>query len=73
MKILIELIGIALILAGIIFTAQSKALLGPPSSFMYSNPSWTINGSMVIVAGIIVLILGIIFRVISRYKLNHEK
>lgn len=73
MKILIELIGIALILAGVIFTAQSKAQLGPPSSFMYSNPSWTINGSMVIIAGIIVLILGVIFRFISRYKLKHEK
>ena len=73
MKILIELIGIALILTGVIFTAQSKALLGPPSSFMYSNPSWTVNGSMVIIAGIIVLILGIILRVISRYKLKQEK
>lgn len=73
MKILIELIGIALVLAGLIFTAQSKALLGPPSSFMYSNPSWTINGSMFIIAGIIVLILGIIYRVTTRCKLKSEK
>lgn len=73
MKILIEIIGIAFVLAGLIFTAQSKALVGPPSSFMYSNPSWTINGIMFIIAGIIILILDIIFRMISRYKLKHKK
>ena len=73
MKILIEVIGIALVLAGLIFTAQSKELLGPPNSFMYNNPSWTINGFMIIVAGIIVLILGIILRIIFRYKLKNEK
>jgi len=57
MKILIEIIGMALVLAG----------------FMYSNPSWTINGFMIIIAGIIILILGIILRIIFRYKLKHKK
>jgi hypothetical protein len=73
MKILVEIIGAMLILAGLIFTAQSKSLLGPSSSFMYSNPSWTINGSMFIIAGIIVLILGIIFRINFRHKLRDQK
>jgi len=73
MKILIEVIGISLVLAGLIFTAQSKELLGPQSSFMYSNPSWTINGFMIIIAGIIILILDIILRIIFRYKLKHKK
>ena len=73
MKILIEIIGMALVLVGLIFTAQSKEVLGPPNSFMYSNPSWTINGFMIIVAGIVILILGIILRIIFRYKLKHKK
>ena len=73
MKILIEVIGIALVLAGLIFTAQSKELLGPQSSFMYSNPSWTVNGFMIIIAGIIILILGIIFRIILRFKPKSER
>ena len=73
MKILIEVIGIALVLAGLIFTAQSKELLGPQSSFMYDNPSWTINGFMIIIAGIMILILGIILRIFFRYKLKHKK
>ena len=72
MKIIIEIIGIALVLAGVIFAAQSKALLGPPSSFMYSNPSWTINGFMFIIAGIIVLIFDIIFRIVFRHKFKQE-
>jgi heme/copper-type cytochrome/quinol oxidase subunit 2 len=73
MKILVGIIGAMLVLVGLIFTAQSKSLLGPTSSFMYSNPSWTINGSMFIIAGIIVLILGIIFRISFRHKLKDQK
>jgi len=73
MKILVGIIGATLVLAGLIFTAQSKSLVGPPSSFMYSNPSWTINGLMFIIAGIIVLILGIIFRISFRHKLKDQK
>ena len=72
MKIIVEIIGIALILAGLLFTAQSKSLLGPQSSFMYNNLSWTINGSMFIIAGVIILILGIIFRIILRFKPKYE-
>ena len=72
MKILVEIIGIVLVLAGLIFTAQSKSLLGPQSSFMYSNPSRTTNDFMFILAGIIVLILNIIIRIVFRpnQKLN---
>jgi uncharacterized membrane protein len=73
MKILIEIIGMTLVLVGLIFTAQSKELLGPANSFMYSNPSWTTNGFMIIIAGIIILILGLILRIIFRYKLKHKK
>ncbi|MDW0293600.1 MAG: hypothetical protein QN718_05970 [Nitrososphaeraceae archaeon] len=72
MKIIVEFIGIALVIAGLIFTAQSKSLLGPQSSFMYNNPSWTINGSMFIIAGVVILILGIIFRIILRFKPKSE-
>lgn len=72
MKTIIEIIGIALIIAGIIFTAQSKTLLGPQSSFMYNNPSWTLNGSIFIITGVIILILDIIFRIILHFKPKSE-
>jgi uncharacterized membrane protein len=72
MKIIVEIIGIALVIAGLIFTAQSKSLLGPQSSFMYNNPSWTINGSTFIIAGVIILIVAIILRIIPRFKPKSE-
>jgi hypothetical protein len=32
------IVGFILIIAGIIFVAQSNSMIGPQSSFMYSNP-----------------------------------
>jgi hypothetical protein len=68
MKILLEIIGIALVLMGLVFTAQSESYVGPQSSFMYSNPSWTINGLMIIMAGVIILVVDIIIRIDCRQK-----
>jgi hypothetical protein len=68
MKILLEIIGIALVLMGLVFTAQSESYIGPQSSFMYSNPSWTINGLMIIMAGVIILVVDIIIRIDCRQK-----
>ncbi|NAL78515.1 hypothetical protein DYY65_09765 [Nitrososphaera sp. AFS] len=56
----ITVTGLISIILGIIFTAQSKSVIGPSSSFMYANPSWTVNGSALIGIGIAVLLLGII-------------
>ena len=68
MKILLEIIGIALVLMGLVFPAQSESYVGPQSSFMYSNPSWTINGLMIIMAGVIILVVDIIIRIDCRQK-----
>ncbi len=73
MKILVEIIGIVLVLAGLIFTAQSQSLLGPQSSFMYSNPSWTTNGFMFILAGVIILVLNIIVKIVFRPNQKYNK
>jgi hypothetical protein len=43
-------VGLGLIIGGIIFVAQSNSVIGPQSSFMYSNPQWTINGFAISVA-----------------------
>ncbi len=53
-------VGIILIILGITFTLQSKSLVGPSSSFMYSNPSWTVNGFIVIAVGIAIFVSGMI-------------
>ena len=62
----ITVAGLISIILGIIFTAQSKSVIGPSSSFMYANPSWTVNGSVFIGIGIAVLLVGIIIWRISK-------
>jgi len=37
-------IGIIVIIFGIVFFLQGQSVVGPKSSFMYSNPQWIING-----------------------------
>jgi hypothetical protein len=57
-KILL-VIGALSTVAGLIFVAQSKSLVGPQSSFMYSNPEWTANGFVILGVGLAVLFSGI--------------
>jgi hypothetical protein len=52
-------IGALSIVAGLIFVAQSKSLVGPQSSFMYNNPEWTANGFVILGVGLAVLFSGI--------------
>ena len=54
------ILGVIIVTAGIIFTMQSKSIVGPTSSFMYQNPEWTINGYVIISIGTIIGIFGII-------------
>ena len=68
MKILLEIIGIVLVLIGLVFTAQSESYVGPQSSFMYSNPPWTVNGLIIIVAGVVVLVVDINVRIVYHLK-----
>ena len=53
-------VGFTLIISGLIFVAQSNSVIGPKSSFMYSNPKWTVNGFAFSIAGMVVMICGLI-------------
>ena len=55
----LTIIGVVLVILGIIFILQSKSVVGPTSSFMYSNSEWTINGYIIIATGIIISTVGI--------------
>jgi hypothetical protein len=55
-------IGCILIISGTLFVAQSKSEVGPQSSFMYSNPQWTVNGFAICIIGLVVLVCGIIIQ-----------
>ena len=60
------IIGFVIIILGVIFLLQSKSSLGPSTSFMYSNPEWTVNGYIIIAVGVIVTGVGIITRQYSK-------
>jgi hypothetical protein len=64
------IIGFIMIILGIIFILQSKSIfiyVGSSSSFMYSNPGWTVNGIIIIGIGILILLCGaIVLRISSR-------
>ncbi|HEY5735168.1 MAG TPA: hypothetical protein VIS47_01270 [Nitrosopumilus sp.] len=56
----IAIIGIMIIIFGLIFHLQGQSIVGPESSFMYSNPDWVTYGIQMILGGIVVLSAGII-------------
>ncbi|MGD1836579.1 MAG: hypothetical protein ACPKPY_00790 [Nitrososphaeraceae archaeon] len=62
-------IGLIIVILGIIFTLQSKSLVGPSSSFMYQNPEWTVNGFFIISIGVIISIFGVVLSQIQTKKL----
>lgn len=63
-------LGIVVILSGIVFYLQGQSVVGPESSFMYSNPEWITNGQWIAIIGIIILAIGIM---ISKVNLRHPK
>ena len=52
-------IGIIVIVLGVIFHLQGQAVVGPESSFMYSNPEWITYGLQILIVGILIIGFGI--------------
>lgn len=50
--------GIGIMIMGVIFHLQGQAIVGPESSFMYSNPQWVTYGIQIVVVGGIILAIG---------------
>ena len=51
---------------GVIFHLQGQSIVGPESSFMYSNPNWITYGLQISIIGVIITIVGIIIKVIIK-------
>ena len=58
--------GIGIMIMGLIFHLQGQSMVGPESSFMYSNPQWVTYGIQIIIAGGIILIIGMSLNFIKR-------
>ncbi len=60
------IIGIIILIFGLIFHLQGQSVVGPESSFMYSNPDWITYGIQIAIAGIIIVGTGIGVSIIKR-------
>jgi len=57
--IAVMFLGIVVFVFGIVFYLQGNSLVGPTSSFMYSNPKWIVNGQWIAVVGVLILSAGL--------------
>jgi len=62
----ISIIGIIILILGIIFYLQGLSIVGPESSFMYSNPKWITYGLEIIIVGVIIIGLGSGIKIIKK-------
>ena len=51
---------------GIVFHLQGYGIVGPESSFMYSNSEWITYGLQIMILGIIVLASGVVIWIKNR-------
>ncbi len=58
--------GAAALALGVVFHLQGRAVLGPESSFMYSNPDWTSYGVQIAACGAAVIAAGAVLALARR-------
>ena len=58
LSLIIIIIGLIILFLGVVFYFQSKSILGPAQSFMYSNPDWSTNGFIIISMGLFLVLIG---------------
>ena len=64
--IVVILLGIGILIAGIVFHLQGQGIVGPPESFMYTNPDWINYGTQIAIAGAVIIGVGLVL--IKRYN-----
>ncbi len=57
------ILGVIVMIFGIIFHLQGQAIVGPESSFMYSNPEWVTYGQQIAIIGIFLIGIGIAIKI----------
>ena len=59
----IIVLGSIITILGVIFHLQGQSIVGPESSFMYSNPEWITYGIQILVLGIVIAAIGVGFKI----------
>ncbi len=49
------ILGIVILILGMIFHFQGQGIIGPESSFRYSNPEWISYGQQIVIVGLIIV------------------
>ncbi len=60
------IVGGIITVFGTIFHFQGQSIIGPESSFMYSNPDWVSYGLQIVFIGIGIIASGITIQAIRR-------
>ncbi len=58
--------GVIILIFGLILHLQGQSVIGPESSFMYSNPNWITYGIQIAIVGIIIIAVGTGIKIIKR-------
>ena len=61
------IIGGIILVLGIIFHLQGHSVVGPESSFMYSNPEWITYGIQILIIGAVIIGISIGIKVLKNY------
>lgn len=60
------IVGIIVMILGNIFNFQGQSVIGPETSFMYSNPDWITYGIQIVIIGGIIFGVGVAMAMIKR-------
>ncbi len=60
--------GFIVFLAGLVFHFQGHGMVGPESSFMYSNPDWITYGQQIAIVGLVILGIVVLFSFRKKFK-----
>lgn len=60
------ILGVIVVILGLVFHLQGRSIIGPESSFMYSNPEWITLGQQIIIVGILMIVAGLIIKLKSK-------
>ncbi len=58
--IVLIIVGATMLSFGTLFFLQGNSVVGPTSSFMYSNPKWIVYGTSIDAVGAGIVVLGIV-------------
>ena len=58
--------GIIVMVLGNVFNFQGQSVIGPETSFMYSNPDWITHGIQIVVIGGVIFGAGVAMALIRR-------